>query len=170
VITLDRIEDERGFFARHYCEREFSTHGLMSKVAQVSTSFNRFRGTLRGLHYQVAPRSETKLVRCIRGAVHDVILDLRKSSPTFGQSYGEELNERNGRLMYVPKGFAHGFLTLENDSELVYTMDEFYAPEYERGIRWNDNRFAIDWPVEPTFVSPKDRSHRDFDPDWHLAD
>ena len=120
------------------------------------------------MHFQLAPRAETKLVRCIRGALYDLILDLRQGSPTFGHSFGAELTAANRRMMYVPKGFAHGFITLADDTEAFYFVDEFYAPEYERGVRWNDPYFRLMWPIPPAILSEKDANHRDFDPTWHL--
>ena len=168
VIELEKREDDRGFFARAFCEKEFLAHGLSSRFVQVNNSLSAAKGTLRGMHYQLAPRAETKLVRCIRGALLDVILDLREGSPTFGRSFGAELSAENRKMMYVPKGFAHGFLTLENDSEALYFVDEFYAPAFERCVRWNDPRFAIEWPQQPAVISDKDRDQKDFDPDWHL--
>jgi dTDP-4-dehydrorhamnose 3,5-epimerase len=168
LIDLEKRGDDRGFFARAFCEKEFAAHGLVTSFVQVNNSLTGQRGTLRGLHYQLSPRAETKLVRCIRGALHDVILDLRPGSPTFGQSFGAELSAGNRRMMYVPKGFAHGFVTLTDDAEAFYFVDEFYAPEQERGVRWNDPRFAISWPVTPSVLSDKDRAWRDFDPSWHL--
>ena len=124
-------------------------HGLVTRFVQVNNSLSARKGTLRGMHYQLAPRAETKLVRCIRGALYDVILDLRAGSPTFGQSFGAELTAENRRMMYVPKGFAHGFITLADDTEAFYFVDEFYAPDYERGIRWNDPKFNLSWPLAP---------------------
>jgi dTDP-4-dehydrorhamnose 3,5-epimerase len=121
------------------------------------------------MHYQLPPKAETKLVRCIRGALYDVALDLRPNSPTFGKSFGAELTAENRRMMYVPKGFAHGFLTLAPDTEALYLVDEFYSPEHERGVRWNDPKFNISWPAEPVVLSDKDRNQRSFDPAWHLA-
>jgi dTDP-4-dehydrorhamnose 3,5-epimerase len=121
------------------------------------------------MHYQLAPKAETKVVRCIRGALYDAILDLRVGSATFGKSFGAELSAENRRVMYVPKGFAHGFFTLTDDAEALYFVDEFYAPECERGIRWDDPRFAVEWPGHPAVLSDKDRDHRDFDPAWHLS-
>jgi dTDP-4-dehydrorhamnose 3,5-epimerase len=119
------------------------------------------------MHYQLAPKAETKLVRCIRGALYDLILDLRRSSPTFGKSFGAELTAENRRMMYVPKGLAHGYITLADDTEAFYFVDEFYAPECERGIRWNDPRFDLSWPIAPAVLSDKDAVQRDFDPAWH---
>ncbi len=169
VVELEKRGDERGFFARLFCEREFEAAGLPSKFVQINDSRSAQKGTLRGMHYQLAPKAETKLVRCIHGVLHDVVLDLRKGSPTFGQSFGAELNAENRRMMLVPKGCAHGFITLAPDTEAFYLVDEFYAPEQERGVRWDDPRFAIRWPLAPSVLSDKDRAHRDFDPAWHLG-
>jgi dTDP-4-dehydrorhamnose 3,5-epimerase len=169
LIDLEKRGDERGFFARAYCEREFGNQGLVTRFVQVNNSLSAIKGTLRGMHYQLAPKAETKVVRCIRGALYDAILDLRENSPTFGQSFGAELSAENRRTMYVPKGFAHGFFTLTDDTEALYFVDEFYAPECERGVRWNDPRFAVKWPGQPTVLSDKDRDVRDFDPTWHLS-
>jgi len=168
LIDLEKRGDERGFFARVFCEKEFSAHGLVTHFVQVNNSLSADRGTLRGMHYQLAPNAETKLVRCIRGALWDVILDLRPGSPSFGKSVGVELSAENRRMIYVPKGFAHGFVTLQTDTEAFYFADEFYAPDCERGVRWNDPRFGIEWPIEPAVISDKDRSQRSFDPAWHL--
>jgi dTDP-4-dehydrorhamnose 3,5-epimerase len=169
LIDLEKRGDERGFFARAFCEKEFGAQGLVSRFVQMNDSMNARRGTLRGMHYQLAPRAETKLVRCIRGALHDVILDLRPGSATFGQSFGAHLTAENRRMLYVPKGFAHGFVTLADDTEIFYVVDEFYSPEQERGVRWNDPRFGIRWPLAPVVLSDRDQAHRDFDPAWHLG-
>lgn len=168
LIDLEKRGDERGFFARVFCEREFAAHGLVMRFVQVNNSLSADRGTLRGMHYQLPPHAETKVVRCIRGALWDVILDLRPGSPTFGKSVGVELSAENRRMIYVPKGFAHGFLTLKDDSEAFYFADEFYAPDCERGVRWDDRRFALEWPIKPVVISEKDRAHRSFDPTFHL--
>jgi dTDP-4-dehydrorhamnose 3,5-epimerase len=170
LIELEPRGDERGFFARAFCTDELTRHGLVGHVAQANNSFSVDRGTLRGMHYQLPPASEVKIVRCIRGSLWDVVLDVRAGSPTFGQWYGAELSAENRLAMYAPAGFAHGFLTLEPDTEAFYLASHAYAPEQERGIRWNDPRFTIQWPIEPTVVSEKDQSHRDFDPAWHLGD
>ena len=162
LIDLEKCSDVRGFFARAFCEREFGAHGLASRFVQCNTSFNAAKGTLRGMHYQLRPKAETKLVRCIRGALWDCALDLRPESATFGKSFGAELSAENRRMMYVPKGFAHGFISLEDNTEAFYFVDEFYAPELERGVRWNDPKFKIQWPMEPVALSEKDRGH----PDW----
>lgn len=168
VIDLEKRGDDRGFFARAFCENEFSAQGLVPRFVQVNNSLSAQKGTLRGMHYQLAPKAETKLVRCIRGALWDAIVDLREDSPTFGKYFGIELSAENRRMLYVPKGFAHGFITLHDDTEAFYFVDEFYAPQNERGVRWNDPRFGIEWPMQPTVLSDKDRDQRDFDPAWHL--
>jgi len=169
LIELERRADPRGWFARTYCEREFAEHGLVAQYVQGNASSNLARHTLRGLHYQLPPASETKLVSCVRGALWDVVLDLRPDSPTFGRHVGAELSHENGRMMYVPKQCAHGFLTLEPDTEVHYLVDSFYAPEQERGVRWNDPRFAISWPAAPAVIAARDQEHRDFDLAWHLG-
>jgi dTDP-4-dehydrorhamnose 3,5-epimerase len=170
VIDLEKKEDHRGFFARTICENEFNTHGLVDYFCQVNDSFSAHKGTLRGMHYQLAPWAETKLVRCVRGALYDLILDLRPASPTFGESFGVELSAENRRMIYVPKGFAQGSFTLVNDTEAFYFADEFYSPEHERGVRYNDPQFELQWPGAPAVISDKDNNHRDFDAAWHLAD
>ncbi len=168
IIGLEKRGDDRGFFARVFCRREFEQHGLVTQFVQVNNSLSGQKGTLRGMHYQLAPRAETKVVRCIKGAFYDVILDLRPGSPTFGQSFGLELSADNRLMLYVPKGFAHGFITLTESTEAFYFVDEFYAPEMERIVRWNDPRFGIRWPAAPEVLSDKDRDARDFDPAYHL--
>jgi dTDP-4-dehydrorhamnose 3,5-epimerase len=168
LIDLEKKGDDRGFFARAFCEIEFSKEGLVGQFCQVNNSLSAEKGTIRGMHYQLPPRAETKIVRCIRGSLFDMILDLRQDSPTFGHSFGAELSAENRRMMYVPKGFAHGFLTLIDDTETIYFVDEFYSPEHERGIRYNDQKFELRWPATPTVISDKDKSLPDFDPAWHL--
>jgi dTDP-4-dehydrorhamnose 3,5-epimerase len=168
LIDLDKREDERGFFARFFCEREFAGAGLETRFVQINNSLSRDQGTLRGMHYQLEPSAEVKVVRALSGALWDAILDLRQSSPTFGQSFGVELTGQNRRMMYVPRGFAHGFLTLQPDTEALYLVSAFYDPARERGVRWNDPRFGIAWPVAPQVISDKDAGQRDFDPAWHL--
>lgn len=168
LIDLEKRGDERGFFARALCESEFGEHDLARHFCQVNNSLSAQRGTLRGMHYQLPPRAETKVVRCIRGSLYDMILDLREGSPTFGKSFGAELSADNRRMMYVPKGFAHGFLTLADDTEAFYFVDEFYSPECERCIRYDDPKFGLRWPQVPTVVSDKDRNQADFDLVWHL--
>jgi dTDP-4-dehydrorhamnose 3,5-epimerase len=162
VIELEPVEDERGFFARSWCGREFEVRGLNSQLAQCNISFNKRKGTLRGMHYQTAPHEEAKLVRCTMGAIFDVIIDLRRQSPTFKKWVAVELNERNRRMLYVPEGFAHGFQTLEDDTEVFYQMSEFYAPEHARGVRWNDPAFQIRWPGAEPVISASDQTYADF--------
>jgi len=162
-IHLEPAEDARGFFARAWCRREMSDQGLEADVAQCNLSYNRRKGTIRGLHFQKAPFAEVKYVRCIRGAVYDVVVDLRSASPTYLKWIGIELSAENRTMLYVPKGFAHGFQTLCDDTELFYQVSTFYTPSSEGGIRWNDPFLNIQWP-HPTapIVSPKDRSWPDF--------
>ena len=168
TIELDKKGDDRGFFARFFCVNEYDALGLDCNIVQVNNSLSAEKGTLRGMHYQIAPKAETKIVRCVRGSLYDVILDVRAGSPTFGKWFGAELSAENRRMMYVPKGVAHGFVTLEEGTEALYLVTEFYAPEYERGIRYNDPRFGIQWPIAPTVISEKDRTWQDFDPAYHL--
>jgi dTDP-4-dehydrorhamnose 3,5-epimerase len=170
LIEPERRSDTRGFFARIYCERELEAQGRVSHYVQANDSFGRKAGTLRGLHYQLRPAAEVKLVRCIRGALHDVILDLRPDSPTFAKWFGTRLDAENRVMMYVPRGCAHALLTLEDDTEALYLVSDFYSPEHERGVRWNDPRFGIEWPIEPREISPKDASWPDFDPAFHGTD
>lgn len=158
LIELEQLEDERGFFARSFCQNEFKAHGLDPVVAQCNVSFNRQRGTLRGLHYQAEPHAEAKLVRCTRGAVWDVIVDLRKGSPTARKWHAVELSAENRRALYIPAGFAHGFQTLADDTEVFYQMSEFYRSELVRGVRWDDRTLAIRWPIEQAIISSRDRA------------
>ncbi|MCX7999615.1 MAG: dTDP-4-dehydrorhamnose 3,5-epimerase [Leptospiraceae bacterium] len=169
TIDLEKKGDERGFFARVFCVNEFENLGLDTKIIQINNSTSAKKGTLRGLHYQLAPFSETKIVRCIKGSIYDVILDLREDSPTFGKWFAAELTSENRKMMYVPKGFAHGFLTLTDDVEAFYMVTEFYNPKAERGIRWNDPKFKIEWPFEPLVLSEKDRNWQDFNLEYHLG-
>lgn len=163
IIDLEQLEDERGFFARAWCQSEFSEHGLQTRVVQCNLSYNRRRGTLRGMHFQVAPSEEAKLIRCTRGAFYDVIIDIRPHSPTYMKWVGVELTADNRRMLYVPEGFAHGYQTLQDDTEAFYQVSEFYTPEAERGIRWNDPRFGIQWPpVGERIISEKDANWQDF--------
>ncbi|MEM7204229.1 MAG: dTDP-4-dehydrorhamnose 3,5-epimerase [Planctomycetota bacterium] len=170
TIELEKRGDDRGFFARMFCKREFAEHDLETEFVQMNNSLSGVQGTLRGMHYQLAPAAEVKVVRCVRGALWDVVLDLRPDSATFGQHFGAELTAENRRMMYVPRGFAHGFLTLEPDTEAVYLVSAEYAPDRERGVRWNDPKFGIAWPKQPEVVSDKDSGHPDFDPGHHLAE
>lgn len=162
LVEPERLEDERGFFARTWCRSEFEERGLDAGLAQCNISYNRKRGTLRGMHYQHPPYAETKLVRCTRGAVYDVILDLRPGSNTFGRWVAAELSERNRRMLYIPRGFAHGFQTLEDGTEVAYQVSEFYHPEVAGCVRWDDPAFRINWPLEVTVIAPRDRDAPDF--------
>jgi dTDP-4-dehydrorhamnose 3,5-epimerase len=168
LIDIEKYSDERGFFARMFCAKEFSAQQLESQFLQANQSFSKEKGTLRGLHYQLPPFEETKLVRCIRGSFYDVILDLRPHSKTFGHFFGATLSAENRRSMYVPKGFAHGFLTLEPSSEVLYLVSAYYSKEHERGIRWDDPQFDIFWPDKPVVISERDRLHPDFNATTHL--
>jgi len=159
VVELELIEDERGFFARSFCQNEFRARGLDPVVAQCNVSLNRSRGTLRGLHYQAPPHEEAKLVRCTRGAIWDVIIDLREGSPTRWKPFSNELTADNRRALYVPRGFAHGFQTLADDSEVLYQISEFYHPECSRGLRWDDPALGIRWPLPDPVVSARDRAY-----------
>jgi dTDP-4-dehydrorhamnose 3,5-epimerase len=162
VVEPEKLEDERGFFARTWCTREFEAHGLNSRMVQCSISSNKMKGTLRGIHYQTAPYQEAKLVRCTAGGIYDVIIDLRPKSPTYEKYAAAVLTADNHKMLYVPEGFAHGFLTLEDNSEVFYQMSEFYAPVYSKGVRWNDPLFGIEWPMPPRAMSERDRSYPDF--------
>jgi dTDP-4-dehydrorhamnose 3,5-epimerase len=164
AIELERIEDSRGFFARTFCAREFGDRGLAARFVQSSVSFNARTGTLRGMHFQLPPHREVKLVRCTSGAVFDAIVDLRASSPTRLRWFGIELSAANRRLLYIPEGFAHGFLTLVPDTEVFYEMSEFYAPQAGRGLRWNDPALGIAWPAQPAVIAERDASYPDLDP------
>jgi dTDP-4-dehydrorhamnose 3,5-epimerase len=164
VIDLERREDERGFFARAWCAEEFTDHGLSPRLVQANLSFNRHEGTIRGMHYQVEPHAEAKLVRCTRGGVYDVIVDLRPDSQTFKRWIGVELTDENRRAIYVPEGFAHGYQTLTPEAETYYQVSESYAPDAERGVRWDDPAFGIEWPNPSNpILSDKDRTWPDFE-------
>jgi dTDP-4-dehydrorhamnose 3,5-epimerase len=163
LIDLQKRADERGFFARAWCEQEFEEHGLHMQCVQANLAYSEHKGTLRGMHYQVAPYAEAKLMRCIRGAMYDVIIDLRPESPTFAHWFGTELSADNRRSLYVPEGFAHGYLTLQNHTETFYPVSQFYTPGAEGGVRWNDPAFGIEWPItENLILSEKDRNWPDF--------
>jgi dTDP-4-dehydrorhamnose 3,5-epimerase len=163
VIELDRLEDERGFFARSWCQREFEARGLNAKIVQCNISFNKKRGTVRGMHYQEAPYEEARLVRCTSGAIYDVIVDLRPGSPVYLRHVAVILTAENRKMVYVPEGFAHGFQTLADDTEVLYQMSEFYSPSAARGVRWNDPALGIAWPEPLRVISEKDRSYPDLD-------
>ncbi len=167
LIELERKGDDRGFFARFYCEREFGVDGLATHFVQMNNSLSGKKGTLRGMHYQLAPSAEVKVVRCLKGALWDCIADLRPDSPTFGKWFGAELNEDNRLMMYVPRGFAHAILTLTDDTEALYLVSDFYDPTSERGVRFDDPWLKVKWPIEPAEVSAKDRSWPSFDPESH---
>jgi dTDP-4-dehydrorhamnose 3,5-epimerase len=162
VIDPEKLEDERGFFARTWCQREAAAYGLQPRWLQCNISFNKQKGTMRGMHYQVAPFAEAKLVRCTMGAIYDVIIDLRPEAPTFRQWVAIELSAHNHRMLHIPEGFAHGFLTLDDNTEVFYQMSEFYAPAYARGVRWNDPAFHIEWPIDVCVIADRDRNYPDF--------
>lgn len=162
IIQPERLKDERGFFARTWCKREFAAHGLNPNLVQCNISFNKKRGTLRGMHHQVAPHEEAKLVWCTMGAIYDVVIDLRPNFTTFKNWISVELTAENRKMIYIPEGFSHGFMTLEDNTEVFYQMSEFYAPECARGVRWNDPAFDIVWPEEVTVISEKDKQYPDF--------
>jgi dTDP-4-dehydrorhamnose 3,5-epimerase len=167
LLDLDRRGDERGFFARLFCEREFAAAGLESRFVQVNNSLTARRGTLRGLHYQLPPAAEVKVVRCVRGALFDVVADLRPDSPSYGRWFGAELTAENRSMMYVPRGCAHGFITLDDDTETLYLVSAPYTPELERGVRFDDPWLDVVWPADPIELSAKDRSWPDLAPDYH---
>lgn len=162
VIEPELLEDARGFFARTWCERELGARGLETRIAQWSVSFNKKKGTLRGMHYQVPPAAEVKIVRCIRGSMYDVIIDLRPDSPTFTGHFAVVLTAENRKMLYVPTGFAHGFQTLEDNTEVFYQISEFYSPDHSRGVRWDDPAFGIQWPDDDRMIADRDRSYPDF--------
>ena len=165
IIDINRLEDERGFFARTFCQREFSEHGLNTRVAQCNVSYNKQKGTLRGMHLQVSPFEEAKLVQCTSGAIYDMIIDLRPNSQTYLKHMGVTLSAQQYRMLYIPEGFAHGFLTLTDDANVFYQMSEFYAPECARGFRWNDPAFGIQLPEELHVISERDAHYPDFSVD-----
>jgi len=161
-VRLDPRTDERGFFARSWCQDEFKAHGLDSALVQCNVSFNKRKGTLRGMHYQIAPFEESKLVRCTSGAIYDVVLDLRRQSPTFKSWIAITLTAQNRNAVYVPEGCAHGFVTLEDCTEVFYQMSEFYSAASARGVRWDDPAFRIEWPEQVKVLSERDRTYPDF--------
>ncbi len=162
VIEIEKRGDERGFFARSSCLKEFDAHQLNTTFVQCNTSFNKRKGTLRGMHYQAAPYEETKLVRCTRGAIFDVIVDLRPDSVTHKRWTGVELTADNHKMIYVPEGFAHGYESLTDDAEILYQVSQFYSPEYDRGVRYDDPAFKISWPITVQAISDKDKSWPDY--------
>jgi len=162
VIEPERIEDERGFFARSWCQKEFEAHGLNPLIVQCNISYNKKKGTLRGMHYQAAPYQEDKIVSCISGAIYDVIIDLRRDSATYCQWFAVELSGDNYRMLYVPVGLAHGFQSLEDNTVVFYQMSEFYHTECARGVKWDDPAFGVKWPVKDNIISEKDCKFSDF--------
>ena len=165
VIEIQRLEDERGFFARTFCQREFQEHGLNPNLAQCNISYNKVKGTLRGMHFQAAPHQETKLVRCTQGAIRDVIIDVRPESPTYKEHFAINLTASEHNALYVPEGFAHGFLTLEPEACVFYQMSEFYTPSFARGFRWNDPAFQIEWHGEVNVISERDANYPNYSED-----
>lgn len=162
IIEPERLEDERGFFARTYCRREFAAHDLNPDFVQCNISFNLRKGTLRGMHHQVAPHEEAKLVRCTMGAIYDVIIDLRPDSETYKKWFGVELKAADRRMLYIPEGLTNGFITLADNTEVFYQMSEFYTPDSAKGVRWNDPLFGIVWPGEVKHMSERDKNFPDF--------
>lgn len=162
IVQPEPVEDERGYFARTWCREEFRKHGLDASIEQCNLSFNLRKGTLRGLHYQAPPGEEAKLVRCTRGSLFDVALDLRRHSPTFLKHAGVVLDAASHRALYIPAGCAHGFQTLEDATEVSYQMSRSYAPELARGVRWDDPAFGVQWPVEVSVISERDRNYANF--------
>ena len=167
LIEPERRGDDRGFFARIFCEEEFAAQGLETRFIQANNSLTGRQGTLRGMHYQLPPNAEVKLVRCVRGALHDVIVDLRPDSPSFRRSFGADLTAENRLMMYVPRGFAHGFVTLTEDAEAIYLVSAAYAPAQERGLRFDDPALGIEWPLPPQELSAKDAAWPAFDAGFH---
>jgi dTDP-4-dehydrorhamnose 3,5-epimerase len=161
IIDINKLEDDRGFFGRTFCKKEFESLGLNANTIQTNIAHNIHKGTLRGMHMQLAPYGETKLVRCTRGAIYDVIIDLRGDSETFKQWISIDLSAENFRMIYVPEGFAHGYIVLENDTDLTYQVTQYYTSSHETGVRWNDPAFKIQWPMEPIIISEKDSNHPD---------
>jgi dTDP-4-dehydrorhamnose 3,5-epimerase len=169
LVEPERREDQRGFFARTWCAREFEAHGLNPRLVQCSVSFSKRKGTLRGMHYQTAPYQEAKLVRCTKGAIYDVIIDLRPPSPTYKQHMAMALTADDGKALYIPDGFAHGFQTLVDDTEVFYQMSEFYSPDHSRGVRWDDPAFGIVWPDDDRTILERDRGYPNFSGRWYSA-
>jgi len=158
IIEPELKIEERGYFARIFCKKELAKVGFDFEVVQINRSLNKKRGVIRGLHWQRSPKAEDKIVQCIRGAIYDVAIDLRQDSPTYGHWLAEELTENNKKMFLIPKGFAHGFQTLTDNAEVLYLMSEFYSPEQESGVRWNDPSFNIQWPIKNPILSEKDKN------------
>ena len=167
LLELEERRDDRGFFARFFCEEEFRARGLETNFLQLNNSLSHSKGTLRGMHYQLPPAADAKVVRVMRGALYDVILDLRPDSPSFHQWFGAELTDQNRRAIYVPKGCAHGFITTADETEVLYMVSATHTPDCERGLRYNDPAFTIQWPIAPTILSDKDRNWQDFNEQFH---
>src|SRR5215469_4975006 len=165
-IHLQPHPDDRGFFSRSWCQKEFETHGLNPRLVQCNISFNSRKGTLRGMHFQTMPHAEAKVVRCTKGAIYDVVVDLRPYSPSYRDWVAVVLTGANRRMVYVPEGCGHGFLTLEDETEVFYQMSEFYNPDSARGVRWNDPAFQIVWPKQVEIISDRDRAYPDFEEAW----
>jgi dTDP-4-dehydrorhamnose 3,5-epimerase len=164
LISLQPAQDERGFFARSFCEREFAEHGVHDRFVQANLSRNRTRGTLRGMHYQDLDHPEPKVVRCVKGAVFDAMVDLRRGSPSYLKTFARRLDDEAGDALYVPAGCAHGFLTLSDDADVEYLMGAFFEPGAGKGVRWNDPAFSIDWPSPPSVISGRDAGYPDYEP------
>jgi dTDP-4-dehydrorhamnose 3,5-epimerase len=162
IIQLEKRGDERGFFARTFCQKEFSDHDLNPQLSQANLAYSRFKGTLRGMHYQAMPHAEAKLVRCTKGAIFDVAVDLRPDSATYRQWFGVTLSGDNYKMFYIPEEFAHGYMTIEDHCELTYMVSAFYEPHAERGVRWDDPAFNIKWPFSPKVISDKDKKWADY--------
>jgi len=162
IIDIEKLEDERGFFARSWCQKEFSDHGLNPRLVQCNISFSARKGTLRGMHYQVEPFAEAKLIRCTMGSLFDVIVDIRNDSPSYKHYIGVTLTPQNRTMLYVPEGFAHGFITFEDNTEVCYQMSEFYSSDHASGFRWNDSSFGIQWPMDVRIISERDSCYPDF--------
>ena len=169
LIDIDRKEDERGFFGRTFCRQEFAGQSIDFNIAQSNVSYNKAKGTLRGMHMQMAPFKEAKLVQCIRGSIYDVVIDMRRESATYCLWLGTELSDKNKTILYIPEGFAHGFITLEDDTEVSYQISEFYKPGYEKGLLWNDAFFNISWPMKPVVMSEKDKNYPSFQPEKSIS-
>lgn len=164
IIEPERLADERGFFARTWCQKELASHGLENRLVQCSISYNPKKGTLRGMHFQTSPWEEVKIVRCTSGEIYDVVIDLRPDSPTFKKWFGLNLSQEERNMLYIPKGFAHGFMTLSDEVEVFYQMSEFYSPDHSGGLRWNDPAFGIHWPMAVQLISERDNTYPDFEP------
>ncbi len=167
IIDLEKFQDERGFFSRLFCSKEFNNYNLNHNFVQVNNSLSSNKGTLRGIHYQMNPMAESKLVRCISGALYDVIVDLRINSKTYKKWFAINLTSENRKMIYVPEGFGHAFLTLEDNTEAIYFASQFYSPDHELGLKWNDEEIGIDWPIEPKYISDKDKKNPIFDSNIH---